>query len=204
MRPMRRIVMFNRVTADGYFAGPDGNLDWVVPDQDLDRSAAEAIERSGTDTILFGRRTYELFEAFWPHALDDSPTSPDPHDAGRLSPEMRAMAIMLNETPKLVFSRTLKEVTWKNSRLLHTLDPREIEVMKRQPGKDMIIFGSGSIVSQLTQHGLIDEYQFVVNPILLGNGRPLLSGVSTSLKLELQEAKKYSSGNIMLRYARPN
>lgn len=204
MRPMRRIVMFNRVTADGYFAGPDGNLDWVVPDQDLDRSAAEAIERSGTDTILFGRRTYELFEAFWPHALDDSPTSPDPHDAGRLSPEMRAMAIMLNETPKLVFSRTLKEVTWKNSRLLHTLDPREIEVMKRQPGKDMIIFGSGSIVSQLTQHGLIDEYQFVVNPILLGNGRPLLSGVSTSLKLELQEAKKYSSGNVMLRYARPN
>ncbi len=204
MRPMRRIVMFNRVTADGYFAGPDGNLDWVVPDQDLDRSAAEAIERSGTDTILFGRRTYELFEAFWPHALDDSPTSPDPHDAGRLSPEMRAMAIMLNETPKLVFSRTLKEVTWKNSRLLHTLDPREIEVMKRQPGKDMIIFGSGSIVSQLTQHGLIDEYQFVVNPILVGNGRPLLSGVSTSLKLELQEAKKYSSGNVMLRYARPN
>lgn len=204
MRPMRRIVMFNRVTADGYFAGPDGNLDWVVPDQDLDRSAAEAIERSGTDTILFGRRTYELFEAFWPHALDDSPTSPDPHDAGRLSPEMRAMAIMLNETPKLVFSRTLKEVTWKNSRLLHTLDPREIEVMKRQPGKDMIIFGSGSIVSQLTQHGLIDEYQFVVSPILLGNGRPLLSGVSTSLKLELQEAKKYSSGNVMLRYARPN
>jgi dihydrofolate reductase len=71
-------------------------------------------------------------------------------------------------------------------------------------GKDMIVFGSGSIASQLTQHGLIDEYQFVVSPILLGSGRPLLSGVSNSLKLDLLEAKKYQSGNVMLRYARPN
>jgi dihydrofolate reductase len=198
---MRRIVMFNRVTADGYFAGPDGNLNWVVPDPELDRSAAEAIARSDTDTILFGRRTYELFQAFWPHSLDDSPTSPDPHNSGRRSPEMRDMAIMLNDTTKLVFSRTLKEVSWKNSRLLHELDPRAIEAMKRQPGKDMIIFGSGSIVSQLTQHGLIDDYHFVVGPILLGSGRPLLSGVPKSLRLDLLEAKAYPSGNVMLRYA---
>jgi dihydrofolate reductase len=198
---MRRIVMFNRVTADGYFAGPDGNLNWVVPDPELDRSAAEAIARSATDTILFGRRTYELFQAFWPHALDDSPTSPDPHHAGRRSPEMRDMAIMLNDTTKLVFSRTLKQASWKNSRLLHELDPRAIEAMKRQPGKDMIIFGSGSIVSQLTQHGLIDDYHFVVSPILLGSGRPLLSGVPKTLRLDLLEAKAYPSGNVMLRYA---
>jgi dihydrofolate reductase len=198
---MRRIVMFNRVTADGYFAGPDGNLNWVVPDLELDRSAAEAIARSATDTILFGRRTYELFQAFWPHALDDSPTSPDPHHAGRRSPEMRDMAIMLNDTTKLVFSRTLKQASWKNSRLLHELDPRAIEAMKRQPGKDMIIFGSGSIVSQLTQHGLIDDYHFVVSPILLGSGRPLLSGVPKTLRLDLLEAKAYPSGNVMLRYA---
>jgi dihydrofolate reductase len=204
MNEVRRIVVFNRVTPEGYFAGPDGNLDWVVPDKELDRSAAEAIERSGTDTILLGRRTYELFEAFWPHALNDSLTSPDPHDAGQLSPEMRAMAVMLNETPKVVFSKTLQEVTWKNSRLLHELDPREIEAMKSRPGKDMIVLGSGSIVSQLTQHGLIDEYQLVVSPILLGSGRPLLSGVSNSLRLDLLEAKPYPSGNVMLRYARPN
>jgi len=199
---MRRIVMFNRVTADGYFAGRDGGLEWVVPDEGIDKAGAEAIP--GFDTILFGRRTYELFESFWPRALDDSPTSPDPHRAGRLSPEMRAMAIMLNETTKLVFSRTLKEVTWKNSRLLHRLDPREIEAMKEQPGRDIIIFGSGSIVSQLTQHGLIDEYQLVVSPILLGSGRPLLSGVSKSLRLDLREAREYPSGNVRLRYARPN
>lgn len=197
---MRRIVTFNRVSADGYFAGPDGNLAWVVPDEDLDKLGAEGI--AGVDTILFGRRTYELFAGFWPHALDDSPTAPDPHGAGRRSPAMRAMAIWLNEATKLVFSRTLKDVTWSNSRLLHELDPREIESLKRQPGKDIIVFGSGSIVSQLTPHGLIDEYQFVVSPILLGSGRPLLSGVPKSLRLDLLEAKEYQSGNVMLRYAR--
>ena len=114
------------------------------------------------------------------------------------------MANWINETTKLVFSRSRKDVTWSNSRLLHELDPREIEAMKRQPGKDMMIFGSGSIVSQLTQHGLIDEYHFVVSPILLGSGRPLLGDVSKRLRLDLLEAKKYQSGNVMLRYVRPN
>jgi dihydrofolate reductase len=171
-------------------------------DRDLDRSAAEAIGHAETDTILCGRRTYEIFEAFWSHALDDSPMSPNPHDVGQRSPEMRAMAVMLNETTKLVFSRTLQKATWRNSRLLHDLDPGEIASMKQQAGKDMIIFGSGSIVSQLTEHGLIDEYQFVVNSVLLGSGRPWLSGVSKSARLNLFEARPFPSGNVLLRYAR--
>jgi dihydrofolate reductase len=107
----------------------------------------------------------------------------------------------LNGTTKLVFSRTLKDVTWHNSRLLHELDSHEVEAMKKRPGKDMMVFGSGSIVSQLTQHGLIDEYQFVICPILLGSGRQLLSGVSTSLRLDLLEARPYGSGDVLLRYA---
>jgi dihydrofolate reductase len=197
---MRRIVMFNWLTADGYFAGPDGNLNWVVPDEEQAKAATAGI--SGVDTFLFGRRTYELFEGFWRHALGDSSTVPDPHDPGRRSPEHRAIAIALNEMTKVVFSRTLKDVTWKNSRLLHELDPREVETMRRQPGKDMIVFGSGSIVSQLTQHGLIDEYQFVVCPIFIGSGRPLLRDVSKSVKLDLLEAKPYPSGDVLLPYAR--
>jgi dihydrofolate reductase len=198
----RQIVMFNRVTADGYFAGSDGNLDWVVPEPELDKAASDSLP--GADTILFGRRTYELFEAFWPHALDDSATAPDPHRPGRRTQQIRAMAVWIHEATKLVFSRTRRDVTWKNSRLLHEFDPREIEAMKGQPGKDMMIFGSGSIVSQLTEHGLIDEYYFVVNPILLGSGRSLLTGVSTSSRLSLVEAKEYRSGNVALRYRRPN
>ena len=197
---MRRIVTFNRVTADGYFAGRDGNLDWVVPDPEVDKAGAKGIPRY--DTIVFGRRTYEIFEGFWPHAVDDS--ARDPHGPGRQSPEIRSMGRWINEASKVVFSRTRKEVTWKNSRLLHEFDPREIETMKSQPGKDIIVFGSGSIASQLTQHGLIDEYQFVVSPILLGSGRTFLSEVSKALRLDLLEAKTYQSGSVMLRYARPN
>jgi dihydrofolate reductase len=202
MERNRRIVIFNWMTADGYFAGPDGNLDWVVPDEEQLKATVESIPNF--DTMLLGRRTYELFEGFWPQAVDDSSTAPDPHNPARRSRENRAVAVWINEATKLVFSRTLKDVTWKNSHILHELDPREIETMKRQPGKDIIVFGSGSIVSQLTQHGLIDEYQFLVCPVLLGSGRTLLDGVSKHLKLDRLEAKEYPSGDVMLRYARPD
>jgi dihydrofolate reductase len=197
---MRRIVMFNRVTMDGYFAGPDGNMDWVVPEEELDKTATEGM--TGTGTLLLGRRTYELFEAYWPGVADDSPTAPDPHGPDRRSREIRAMATFLNQATKLVFSRSLEDVTWSNSRILHELDPGEIQSMKDEPGKDMIVLGSGSIVSQLTEHGLIDEYQFVVSPILLGSGLPLLRDLSKSSRLDLKEAKGFPSGNVMLRYAR--
>jgi dihydrofolate reductase len=202
MRHARRIVMFNWVTADGYFAGSDGNLDWVVPDEEQAKAAAQDIQNF--DTVLFGRRTYELFEGFWRYAVADaSGTVPDPHHPGRRSSEHGAIAIAFNRMTKVVFSITMQDVTWRHARLLRALDPHEIETMKRQPGKDMMVFGSGSIVSQLTQHGLIDEYQFVVCPILLGNGQPLLSGVSKRLRLDLLEAKPLPSGDVMLRYARP-
>jgi dihydrofolate reductase len=187
MESSRRIVMFNWMTANGYFAGADGNLDWVVPDEEQAKAAVDGIPLF--DTVLFGRRTYELFEKFWNHPLDDSSTAPDPHHPGQRTLEHREIAIWLNEMTKWVFSKSLKDVTWKNSRVLHELDPREIETMKSRPGKDMIVFGSGSIVSQLTQHGLIDEYQMVVCPIFLGSGRPLLTGVSKNTRPELVEAK---------------
>jgi dihydrofolate reductase len=196
----RRIVTFDWVTADGYFAGADGNLDWIVPDDEQAKAAAEGI--SGFDTVLFGRRTYELFEGFWRHAVVDAfGTIPDPHHPGRRSPEHGAIAIALNRMTKVVFSRSMKNVTWENSRLLGELQPREIEAMKARPGKDLIIFGSGSIVSQLTAHGLIDEYQFAVCPVLLGGGQPLVRGVSKPLRLDLLEAKKLPSGDVILRYA---
>jgi len=123
MEPMRRIVAFDRVTADGYFTAPDGNLNWVVPDPEVDKAGAQATP--GPDnTILFGRRTYDLFEKFWPHVLQESATAPDPHMPGRRSEDIRAMAAWINEATKLVFSRTRQAVTWKNSRLIHELDPR--------------------------------------------------------------------------------
>jgi dihydrofolate reductase len=197
MESRRKIIMFNRVTADGYFSTPEGSLDWAVQDEDLAKRGADGIP--GTDTVLFGRRTYQMFASYWPHVLDDSTTAPDPH-GGERSKQQRAFAEGLTAMTKLVFSRTLKEVTWKNSQIIPALDPNAIEELKSQPGKDMIIFGSGSIVSQLTEHGLIDEYQFIVSPILLGRGKLLINGVAKRVKLDLLEATPFPSGNVMLRY----
>ena len=202
MKAKRRIVMFNWLTANGCFAGADGNLDWVVPDEQQAKAAVDGIPLF--DTVLFGRRTYEVFEKFWNQPLDDSSTAPDPHHPGQQTREHREISIWLNAMNKLVFSKTLQNARWKNSRVLHELDRHEIETLKNQPGKNMILFGSGSIVSQLTQHGLIDEYQYVVCPIFLGNGRPLLSNVSKNLRLDLLEAKQYESGDVLLRYAPQN
>ena len=192
--------MFNNVTPDGYFADANGGLGWAVSDDEI--AKAGMARGQASDTILFGRRTYQMFEGFWRHALDDSTTAPDPHAEGRRSPKLRAMAEWINAANKFVFSRTLKEVTWANARLLGEFEPGEIAALKEQPGKNMMIFGSGSIVSQLTDHSLIDEYQFVVNPTLLGAGRQLFNGVSKRSGLKLLEAQAYQSGNVLLRYER--
>src|SRR3954466_14775388 len=117
MRHARRIVAFDWITADGFFAAPDGNLDWVVPDEEQAKAAARDIPNF--DTVLFGRRTYEIFEGFWAHVVvDEAGTGPDPPPPGRRSPEHGAMAIALNAMSKLVFSGTLKDVTWRNARLV--------------------------------------------------------------------------------------
>jgi dihydrofolate reductase len=197
---MRRIVVFDRVSADGYFTAPDGNLNWVVPEEDLDKEATSNMDAQGT--LMFGRRTYEMFAGFWPHQLDNRAGAQDPHMPGRRPPEMHAMAVFINNAIKIVFSRSLKDVKWKNTRLINKFDRREVEGIKKEPGADILIFGSGSIVSLLAQNDLIDEYQFIVGPVLIGDGRTLISGMSKTIGLKLAEAKPYKSGNVKLRYTR--
>jgi len=199
MASTRKIVVFDRISADGYFSAADGALDWVVPDTDLDKGAAGKLGNS--DVMLFGRRTYDMFESFWPHVLKDPATAPDPHNPGRHTPEMRALAVWINEARKIVFSTTRKDVSWANSELRRDIVPRDIEALKAQPGKTIMLFGSGSVVSRLSELGLVDEYQFVVCPVLLGGGRQLVSGMSGRLSLELLEARPFTSGNVMLRFA---
>jgi len=198
MASTRKIVVFDRISADGYFSATDGALDWAVPDADLDKGAAGKLGDS--DTMLFGRRTYDMFESFWPHVLKDPATAPDPHNPGRHTPEMRALAVWINSAKKIVFSTTRSEVSWTNSELRRDIVPREIEALKSQPGKTIMLFGSGTVASRLSELGLIDEYQFVVCPVLLGGGRPLVSGMSRRLSLELLEARPFTSGNVMLRF----
>jgi dihydrofolate reductase len=199
MASTRKIVVFDRISADGYFSAADGALDWAVPDADLDKGAAGKLDDS--DAMLFGRRTYDMFESFWPHVLKDPATAPDPHSPGRHTPEMRALAVWINAAKKIVFSTTRGTVSWTNSELRRDIVPREIEALKAQPGKTIMLFGSGSVVSRLSELGFIDEYQFVVCPVLLGGGRQLVSGMAGRVSLELLEARPFTSGNVMLRFA---
>lgn len=194
----RGIVAFNRVTADGCFAGPDGSLEWVVPEPEVDARGAESVP--SFDTILLGRRTYEMFERLWPRPIDGDGSARHPHDHAR-STTSDVMARWVDAAIKVVFSRTRERLAWRNSHLVRHFDAQAIEAMKQEPGKDIVIFGSGSIVAELNRHGLIDEYQFLVSPSLLGSGRPLIGGATSPTALQLLEATPYRSGNVLLRYA---
>lgn len=193
----RRIVMYNQVSADGFFSDAQGGLDWVVSDPEIHARAVAGMPE--TDAILLGRRTYENFAAFWPHALENL-QKPGPHGENKAEPAFVAMARWLHETKKLVPSRSAKSLDWNNTEVLPSLTPERIKTLKRKPGKNMLIFGSGSVVTQLSEHGLIDEYRFVVCPVLLGSGKSALNGKSLRRKLQLIESQAFRSGNVMLTY----
>jgi dihydrofolate reductase len=113
---------------------------------------------------------------------------------------MPVVAERMNALPKVVFSRTLDQASWNNTKLVKSDMVAAIRKMKKEPGNDMVIMGSGSIVSQLTQQGLIDEYEVVVNPLVLGRGRTMFEGVKEKLNLKLIKTRSFSNGNVFLCY----
>ena len=185
---MRKVIVFNLVSLDGFFAGVDGNIDWHVVDAEFNKFAVEQTKTFGT--IIFGRTTYQLFEDYWPIALTDPKTSSGD----------RKIAQIIDDIGKIVYSTTLKKVGWRNSRLFKKVNPDEIKKLKRKKGKDMVIFGSGTIVQAFTDLGLIDEYRLLVNPVILGRGKPLFKNLNDKLKLKLLKTKIFRSGNVLLCY----
>jgi len=183
---MRKIIVLNRVSLDGFFAGPNGEIDWFVQDPEIDTASHEMMH---PDTILFGRVTYQQFESFWPQVARDPKSSPG----------FRKLADELNQMTKVVFSTTLKEVTWENSTLLKGSLIEEVRTLKQGKGPDITMFGSGTLVQQLTNEGLIDDYLMIVTPVVLGTGKPLFKEVKRS-PLELVEARNFHSGNVLLHY----
>jgi len=141
---------------------------------------------NSTDTLLFGRVTYELMASYWP-TTDSIKNKP-------------VLAERMNNIPKIVFSRTLGKVIWQNTRLVKDNIEDEIRKMKNQSGKNMAILGSGSIVSAFAQRGLIDEYSIMVNPVILGCGRSIFNGIRNRLRLELLKTRTFKSGNVLLHY----
>jgi dihydrofolate reductase len=181
---MRRLGVFNLITLDGYFAGPGGDISWHSVDEDF-QEYAERNSTSG-NTLLFGRVTYELMASYWPSpdALENDPI----------------VAEGMNSSPKIVFSRTLSTTDWVNTRLVKDDMLGEVRRLKQQSGKDLTVLGSGSIVAQLAQAGLIDEYQLLVNPVVLGKGKTMFEGIRDKLLLKLVETRAFGNGNVLLRY----
>ncbi len=181
---MGKVILFNMVTLDGFFAGLGEEIDWHHVDEEFNDFAIAQLNSAGG--LLFGRVTYQLMANYWP---TDMARKDDP-----------VVADKMNALPKIVFSKTLEKAEWNNTRLVTGNVAEEISRLKRQPGKDWFLFGSADLASALTNLGLIDEYRVMVNPVVLGSGKPLFKGIKDKLNLKLVSTKAFRSGNVLLSY----
>lgn len=186
---MRRLIVFNQISLDGYFTDAHGDMSWAHKDpQDSEWNAYVAGNASSGGQLVFGRVTYEMMAGFWPTPK-----------AREVQP---VVAERMNSLPKVVFSRTLQEVSWENATLVQDDLPGTIRQMKKSPGSHMTILGSGTLIAQLAPEGLIDEYQFIVNPLVLGAGRTLFEGIPERFCLKLTRTRPFDNGNVLLSYER--
>ena len=188
---MRKAVIFMTISLDGYFEGPDHDISWHNVGQDYMPYVVEQMR--SVDLILFGRRSYELMESFWPGAEDDPSETAVNHEIAR----------KMNHVKKIVYSTTLEKVAekenWERVSLLRRVDAAEVKRWKEEPGGDIWVGGS-SLATAFVEAGLIDEFRFTINPIVLGNGTRILSGLGRKLDLTLVDSRKFASGNVALTY----
>jgi dihydrofolate reductase len=184
---MRKLIVFNLVSLDGYIADGHGDMSWAHGDpEDVEWSSFIADNARGGGGLIFGRKTYELMANFWPTP-----------QAKQSFPEV---AKRMNRVPKLVFSRTLRRSTWKNTKICKGDLVVEIQAWKRKAGSDLAILGSGNLVAQAAQAGLVDEFQVVVVPIALGEGKTMFANISERLPLQLTKTRVFGNGNVLLCY----
>ena len=202
--PVRKIVVQEMMSLDGLMAGPKGEFDWPLGDDEFERHANELL--SAADTLLLGRSTYQMFASYWPTAASSASGTMKSSDGVEftvptsVSNTHDQVARKMNAYLKIVFSKTLDRVQWNNSVLVREVDPKEITKMKEQAGRNMVVLGSAELVSSLMKPGLIDEYRVWVNPIILGRGKPLFGTLDDRRKLKLTETKTFGSGLIELHY----
>jgi dihydrofolate reductase len=181
---MRKVFLFMMVTLDGFFEGPNQEIDWHNVDEEFNEFAIHQL--NDVDSLLFGRVTYQLMASYWP---TQSAKENDP-----------IVADKMNTVPKIVFSKTLDKAEWNNSRLVKENIAEEVSKLKQQQGRDLAIFGSSDLAASLLQMGFIDELRIMVNPVVLGNGKPLFKGIDEKLNLKLLKTKTFRSGNVLLYY----
>ncbi len=174
--------MWNLVTLDGFFEGPKSwELDWhdSVSGDELEKYSIE--QSKSTGMLLFGRVTYEGMASYWPSQKGE-------------------IADFMNTIPKIVFSKTMKKAEWNNTTLVKGNAVEEVAKLKRQPGKNMFVFGSANLSSTLLEHDLFDEIDLALAPVILGRGNPLFKASPDRLKMKLLEARPLKSGGVILRY----
>ena len=186
---MRQLTVFNNVTLDGYIADARSDMSWAhqSPTDDEWNAFVSGNAQSG-GALLFGRVTYDLMASFWP-----TPAA---------AAAMPAVAEGMNRMPKYVFSRTLTKPEWQNTTVLKGDIAAATRKLKSEPGPGIVILGSGSIVAQLTAAGLIDEYQLVVHPVVLGAGKTMFAGLKENVRLKLASSRTFKNGNVVLSYRR--
>ena len=184
---MRNLIVFNHLSIDGYFTGGNGDISWAhTGSDDPEFQEFVAGNASGEGQLLFGRVTYDLMAGYWPTPLADQ--------------QNPVVAKAMNNMQKVVFSRTMEKPLWKNTKLIKTDIVSEIRKMKNESGPGMVIMGSGTIVSQLAQERVIDEYQLLINPVAIGKGRTLFDGMNKILSLNLMSTRTFKNGKVFLRF----
>lgn len=188
---MRKVIVSMNVTLDGFMAAPDCGLDWHFKSWNEEMARATAEQLSRADTILLGGITYRGMAQYW---------NSNPVNLVRPRGDLD-FATMLNNYPKVVFSKTMTAVSWNNARIAQRDIGEEVSELKHRDGKDMIVYGSGKIVAALTKLGLVDEFRMWVHPVVLGCGRPLFKELPETLDLSLIKTEIFSSGVVILYYA---
>lgn len=183
---MRKLIADTIISLDGYFTSPKNEIDWFGFDDEEWAWSGDINRR--VDAMLCGRVTYEEFRHFWP--------TPGPKSMG-VDPDFTQR---LNDLPKIVFSRTLTDTPWKPATLVREEPGKAVAKLKREPGKDLVVAGSGTLVSALLRVGLIDEFFVRVRPIILGAGRPIFVDPDARHPLKLVSAKTFKSGVVGLHY----
>jgi dihydrofolate reductase len=184
---MRKLIVFNHVSLDGYFTAANGDSSWAHNGSDDPEYAKWVADNAGNNSqFLFGRKTYDLMAGYWP--------SPQ---AKQQNPDV---AEAMNQMPKVVFSKSLDKVLWNNTKLLKEGLVNETMKMKSESGPDILIFGSGTIISQLAKENLIDVYMMVLNPLVLGEGRTMFEGIGQMKNFVLKETKVFKNGKILLNF----
>lgn len=181
---MRQLKVLNWVTVDGFIAGANGETDWFVWDSEIETFYQE--QQNKIDCIIYGRETYETMSQYWPNSEAKS--------------ELPSIVDHMNNTQKIVFSKSLDKANWNNTKIERDITKEQILSIKQESGKDIVIYGSGTIITQLSELELIDEYLLMINPVILGAGKPLFPNQTDRLKLNLTETQKFSCGSVLNTY----